>query len=238
MPNKCIYIEVSDKSRRQYIKHNHMKRFILTALSILLALQAVAQDWRELRKQEFLDNFPYKYEVRLGWSGYPILEAANFPNYGGGFFMDYDLVPYYNYASLESMYGTYQGPEYMTGLISGEISIHFRRWFTLAVEAGFNGMWGRVYDKSDGSLVRHTRGLSFTVMPHARFYWANARNVRFYSGIGLGLGIGQYDEYLEIYPAFQFSPIGFTIGRKIFAFGETSLGTAYLGGKFGIGYRF
>ena len=51
-----------------------MKRFILTALSILLALQAVAQDWRELRKQEFLDNFPYKYEVRLGWSGYPILE--------------------------------------------------------------------------------------------------------------------------------------------------------------------
>ena len=215
-----------------------MKRIILCALAVLLAMQAEAQDWRELRKQEFLDNFPYKYEVRLGWSGYPILEAANFPNGGGSPFMKYDVDPYYNYASLNNMYGTYQGPEYMTGLISGEFSIHFRRWFTLAVEAGFNGMWGRVYDRSDGIFVRNTSGISFTLMPHARFYWANAKNVRFYSGIGLGLGLGQYDKYFEVYPAFQFSPIGFTAGRKIFAFGETSLGTAYFGGKFGIGYRF
>lgn len=213
------------------------KRLILSALAVVSVLQAGAQDWRELRKQEFLDNFPYKYEVRLGWSGYPILEAANFPNGGGLFFVDYDTSPYNN-ASLENMYGTYQGPEYMTGLISGELSIHFRRWFTLAVEAGFNGMWGRVYDKSDGSLARHTRGISFTVIPHARFYWANTKNARFYSGIGLGLGAGQYDRDFAVYPAFQFSPIGFTVGRKIFAFGETSLGTAYLGGKFGIGYRF
>ena len=152
--------------------------------------------------------------------------------------MDYDMIPYHKYTSLESLYGTYQGREYMTGLISGEISIHFRKWFTLAVEAGINGMWGRVHDKYDGSFVRHTRGISLTVMPHARFYWANAKNVRFYSGIGIGLGLGQYDKYFEVYPAFQLSPIGFTVGRKIFAFGETSLGTAYFGGKFGVGYRF
>ena len=215
-----------------------MKRLTLSILTLLIALQSGAQDWREMRRQEFSLNFPYKYEVRIGWSGYPILEAANFPNYGNLPFMDYDMIPYYKYTSLESLYGTYQGREYMTGLISGEISIHFRKWFTLAVEAGINGMWGRVYDKYDGSFVRHTRGISLTVMPHARFYWANAKNVRFYSGIGIGLGLGQYDKYFEVYPAFQLSPIGFTVGRKIFAFGETSLGTAYFGGKFGVGYRF
>ena len=215
-----------------------MTRCILSVFVALLATQAAAQDWRELRRQEFLDNFPYKYEVRLGWSGYPILEAANFPNGGGSPFMKYDVDPYYNYASLNNMYGTYQGPEYMTGLISGEFSIHFKRWFTLAIEAGFNGMWGRVYDKYDGSLASHTSGVSFTVIPHARFYWSNTKNVRFYSGFGLGLGLGQYDKYFEIYPAIQFSPIGFTVGRKIFAFGETSLGSAYFGGKFGVGYRF
>lgn len=215
-----------------------MKRLKFSILTLLIALQSGAQDWREMRRQEFSLNFPYKYEVRIGWSGYPILEAANFPNYGNLPFMDYDMIPYYKYTSLESLYGTYQGREYMTGLISGEISIHFRKWFTLAVEAGINGMWGRVYDKYDGSFVRHTRGISLTVMPHARFYWANAKNVRFYSGIGIGLGLGQYDKYFEVYPAFQLSPIGFTVGRKIFAFGETSLGTAYFGGKFGVGYRF
>ena len=215
-----------------------MKRLTFSILTLLIALQSGAQDWREMRRQEFSLNFPYKYEVRIGWSGYPILEAANFPNYGNLPFMDYDMIPYYKYTSLESLYGTYQGREYMTGLISGEISIHFRKWFTLAVEAGINGMWGRVYDKYDGSFVRHTRGISLTVMPHARFYWANTKNVRFYSGIGIGLGLGQYDKYFEVYPAFQLSPIGFTVGRKIFAFGETSLGTAYFGGKFGVGYRF
>lgn len=215
-----------------------MKRLTFSILTLLITLQSGAQDWREMRRQEFSLNFPYKYEVRIGWSGYPILEAANFPNYGNLPFMDYDMIPYYKYTSLESLYGTYQGREYMTGLISGEISIHFRKWFTLAVEAGINGMWGRVYDKYDGSFVRHTRGISLTVMPHARFYWANAKNVRFYSGIGIGLGLGQYDKYFEVYPAFQLSPIGFTVGRKIFAFGETSLGTAYFGGKFGVGYRF
>jgi hypothetical protein len=215
-----------------------MKRLTFSILTLLIALQSGAQDWREMRRQEFSLNFPYKYEVRIGWSGYPILEAANFPNYGNLPFMDYDMIPYHKYTSLESLYGTYQGREYMTGLISGEISIHFRKWFTLAVEAGINGMWGRVYDKYDGSFVRHTRGISLTVMPHARFYWANAKNVRFYSGIDIGLGLGQYDKYFEVYPAFQLSPIGFTVGRKIFAFGETSLGTAYFGGKFGVGYRF
>ena len=214
-----------------------MKRILLSTLIALLALQAGAQNWREMRKQEFLDNFPYKYEVRLGWSGYPILEAANFPN-SGSVLYDYEMTLHNRYASLDSMYGTYQGPEYMTGLISGEFSIHFRRWFTLAVEAGFNGMWGRVYDRFDGSFARHTSGVSFTVIPHARFHWVNARNVRFYSGIGIGLGLGQYDKYFAVYPAFQISPIGFSVGRKIFAFGETSLGTAYLGGKFGVGYRF
>ena len=57
-----------------------MTRCILSVFVALLATQAAAQDWRELRRQEFLDNFPYKYEVRLGWSGYPLLEALNFPN--------------------------------------------------------------------------------------------------------------------------------------------------------------
>ena len=214
-----------------------MKRFLLSALTLLLAFQAGAQNWRKLRRQEFQENFPYRYEVRLGWGGYPILEANTFPNSGGSWGYDVDILPYRN-QTLDKMYGTYQGPEYMTGLISGEFSIHFRKWFTLAVEAGLNGMWGRVYDSSDGSFVRRTSGISFTVIPHARFYWANAKSVRFYSGIGLGLGLGRYDGYFETYPAFQFSPVGFSVGRKIFAFGEMSLGTAYFGGKFGMGYRF
>lgn len=214
-----------------------MKRFLLTAIAVLFAVLASAQNWRAERNKEFMENFPYEYEVRLGWSGYPILEAYNFPN-GHALFGHYDYYPMINGESLDQLYGTYQGAEYMTGLISGEFSIHFKRWFTLAIEAGFNGMWGHVYERLDGSHARRTNGISLTVIPHARFYWANRKKVRFYSDIGLGVGLGQYDKYFEFYPAFQFSPLGFTAGRKIFFFGEVSLGTAYMGGKFGLGYRF
>lgn len=69
-----------------------MKRLTFSILTLLIALQSGAQDWREMRRQEFSLNFPYKYEVRIGWSGYPILEAANFPNYGNLPFMDYDMI--------------------------------------------------------------------------------------------------------------------------------------------------
>lgn len=50
--------------------------------------------------------------------------------------------------------------------------------------------------------------------------------------------MGQYNKYFAVYPSFQLSPVGFSVGKNIFAFGETSLGSAYFGGKFGIGYRF
>lgn len=213
-----------------------MKRLLFSLLTLIVSLSAFAQDMSNEREEKFREKFPYKYEVRLGWSGYPILEANNFPNRGRSYYEDIDIG--YNKYALNDLYGTYQGAEYMTGLISGEFSIHFRRWFTLAVEAGFNGMWGYVYHKTDGSLARKTSGVSFTVLPHARFYWLNCKNIRFYSGVGLGVGLGQYDKDFAAYPAFQLSPVGFTAGREFFFFGETSLGTAYLGGKFGVGYRF
>lgn len=215
-----------------------MKRLLLTAFAALIALSASAENWREARNRDFKEKFPYKYEVRLGWSGYPILDAANFPNGYSGH-RDVDILIWnYHDGNIDALYGTAYGPEYMTGLISGEFSIHFKRWFTLAVEAGFNGIWGSVYDKYDGNRVETNRGVTFTVMPHARFYWVNCRSFRMYSGIGLGVCLGGYDGDFAVYPAAQLSPVGFTAGRKIFVFAESSVGTTYMGGKFGIGYRF
>lgn len=217
-----------------------MKRILLTAFAILIVCLTSAQDWRTERNEAFKESFPYKYEARIGWGGYPLLDASNFPNghFGGGY-RDYDImIQFYSNGLIDALYGTANGPEYMTGLISGEFSIHFKRWFTLAVEAGFNGIWGDVYDKYDGSRVKTNRGVTFTVMPHARFYWVNTKYVRMYSGIGLGVGLGGYDEEFMVYPAAQLSPVGITAGREIFFFAEGSIGTAYMGGKFGMGYRF
>ena len=97
-----------------------MKRILLTALALITGALALAQDWKVELNKTFKENFPYKYEVRLGWSGYPILDAETFPKGYFGGHRDYDIMPYYpNSGDVNALYGTAYAPEYMTGMISG-----------------------------------------------------------------------------------------------------------------------
>ena len=213
-----------------------MKRvFYLTMafFAMLATLPAVAQTKRETRDLRFQKDFPYKYEVRIGWSGYPILDDARFTSSYRDFY-----IPYEHYGDLDFLYGTGKGKQYMTGLISAEFNIHLKRWFTLAIEAGVNGIWGEQYNKENGVIVNKTHGATITCIPHARFYWLNRKNVRVYTGVGLGVTLGKYRAKEEAYFTAQLTPVGITTGRKIFLFGETAIGSSYMGGKFGVGYRF
>ena len=213
-----------------------MKRFIYLTLALIAmfaTLPAAAGPRTGTLDARFQKDFPYKYEVRVGWAGYPILDDARFTSSYRDIYLPSEM-----YGDLDDLYGTAKGKQYMTGLISAEFSVHFKRWFTLAVEAGVNGIWGTRYSKYDGSLVKRTHGAIFTVIPHARFYWLNRKNVRMYSGIGVGISAGKYVNKEEADLAGQLNPIGITAGRKVFLFGETAIGSSYMGGKFGVGYRF
>ena len=218
-----------------------MKRAILTLATIVCVLvgdlSASAQTKRETRNEQFKEAFPYKYEVTLGWAGYPIADGLFWGN-GFGCEICREMNMMQDMGYLNYLYRTVNGGEYMTGLVSGEFNIHFKRWFTLSVEAGVNGLWGRHYNRIDGSIAEKMRGASVTVLPHAQFNWLNRKNVRLYSSLGLGLTGGRYHKESYAYPAFQLTPFGITAGNKVFFFAEQSIGTAYLGGKFGVGYRF
>lgn len=86
--------------------------------------------------------------------------------------------------------------------------------------------------------IRRARGVSVTILPNIYWYWANYPKCRFYSGFGLGINMATYDGKSLANPAVQFTPIGFTAGKKFFFFAEYSFGTLCLGGKAGFGYRF
>ena len=218
-----------------------MKRTILIVIAMVCTLtaglSATAQTKREARDERFKKNFPYKYEVTLGWAGYPILDDYMGGN-GWGCSACAAMAEIYNMGNLNHMYKTVNGGEYMTGLISGEFNIHYKRWFTLSLEAGVNGIWGSRYNKLDGTLVEKMHGAAVTLLPQAQFNWLNTRNVRLYSSAGLGLAAGGYDNEFQAYIAAQLTPIGITAGQKVFFFAEQSFGTAYFGGKLGVGYRF
>ena len=77
------------------------------------------------------------------------------------------------------------------------------------------------------------------VVPQARFNWVRKELVKMYSSVGIGL-MGGYDLEKEpgILPAFQISPVGIEIGRKVFGFCELGLGMMYTGAMAGVGFRF
>ena len=184
----------------------------------------------------FKENFPFKYEATVSWAGYPMVDAYTWGSFGCFACQEYhDLL---QTSDLDHLYRTVVGSEYMTGVISAEFSIHYKRLFTFSVEAGVNGIWGSRHDKFDGSVVEKMHGAVINCLPNIQFNWLNRKNIRLYSGAGLGVAFGAYDGYAEVYPAAQLTPIGITAGSKFFVFGEQSIGTLYVGGKFGVGYRF
>lgn len=201
-----------------------MKKTILILIAVIWALSGLSSHAHTGKEP---------YEVRIGWGGFPIQDLEI---YGDGILRD--IKPFYDPVDLDHIYGTGTGKLYGTGIISAEFSIHFKKWFSLAIEAGINGMWRNRFDKYDGTIIDKMHGISVSVIPHARFYWFNRKNIRLYSGIGIGMSLGAFDGKSGIYLTGQISPIGITAGQKVFFFAEQSSGTAYFGGKFGVGYRF
>ena len=133
-----------------------MKRTILMivvlALELIGVYSASAQNPKADRNDKFKENFPFRYEVSLGWGGYPILDDYMWGS-GWGCQACKEMAAMHNSGYLSHLYRTVNGGEYMTGLISAEFNIHYSRWFTLSLEAGVNGIWGKRYNKLDGSLA-------------------------------------------------------------------------------------
>ena len=126
---------------------------------------------------------------------------------------------------------------------------NFTRIFALQASLSYEGGWDEYYSRADDSLVGMTECHYLTPMLTARFSWLNRNLVRIYSSVGAGIAVSLTDEYYtvsddgvsthpETYISLQVTPVGISVGRKLFGFFELGVGTIYVGGCFGIGYRF
>lgn len=181
------------------------------------------------RERVFREKFPYRYEITLGWAGYPWLDYFCLGSWG---------LNESRYSEPDYWYSASSRDEYMSGIISADFSIHYRRWFSLDVAMGMNVVWGKEYDAFTGDYLRPRSGAMFSLVPEAKFFYVNTKAFRLYSSVGLGLALGAVNREWTCYPVIQVTPIGLTAGRKVFFFAEASIGSAYIGGKTGIGYRF
>lgn len=224
-----------------------MKRFLILFLCAFAAFPLSAQQnvgadevlpsvainqYRKMQKEKMWAEFP-KFELRVGYSGFPFVDVLY---YGLG---GIDWPRFEDVGRLEGMYAPDEGATYLTGNFCGEFSWHVSRWFTLAAGFYFNGIYGSTVDPATGNLLSRDRGLTFSFLPTARFHWANFKNCRLYSGVSLGFsGSCGFKDMSYLVPGIQITPFGITAGNKVFFYAEQSLGSVYLGGQIGIGYRF
>ena len=205
-----------------------MKRLVALCVALVTALAVSAPVSARGREAGSLNGL--RYEVRLGWGGYPAADVANFVDmdYGGCF----GSRPY------SSIYDDYSGPVYMTGVISAEFDFVLRRWFTLSLGIGWNGIWGETRDGVTSSLKSMDSGYVATFLPQARFTYFSREYFKMYSAVGLGLSYGHFRDKAVVSPCFHTVPFGIMAGGRVFGFAELALGMLNIGATAGIGVRF
>lgn len=182
------------------------------------------------RDKEDQATIPFRYEVRAGWGGFPLWDAF--------VFNDASDPAFSSLTTLSSLYADYNGDVYMTGTISTEFVFHFKKWFSLALGMGYNGIFSTTYSSDTGARTGMDCGAVVSFLPQVRFSYLNRDYVRLYSSIGAGMSLGAFAGSAACMLSFQMVPIGVTVGKKVFGFFETGIGTQYVGCMAGIGFRF
>ncbi len=117
---------------------------------------------------------------------------------------------------------------------------NFNKYVALGGTFSYEGGSRSIYSHKDDSLMKRESKNILTAMANFRVSWLNRKYVRMYSLIGMGFSFsaeGDFDDSEHHY-ALQFSPLGISVGNKLYGFLEAGVGTSYLGCNFGIGYRF
>ncbi len=202
-----------------------MKKLSLFLLILLFCVCSA-----EGREKQTWDTQKYKYELRVGWgmpSDTPVPAYESNPAYLNG-------------GRLSSIYSPVVGSLYSTGGFSAEFGLNFRKWFTLALQTSFSGIWNDVYKPNKTDVMYRDRGVVFNIAPQARFNWVKRPVFRMYSTVGVGLTLVSYGHFNTIEPSFQFVPLGIAAGKDVFFFAELGGGTGcnFLGYHLGLGYRF
>lgn len=158
----------------------------------------------------------HRFEARLGWI--PI-DALN-------------II----YMTGEDTSGeTSYGPMRTIGIFSADFDINMKKWLSVGAKVNYRNAW-RDMTGINGSGKDRLETLS--IMPAIKFTTGFASRFRYYATLGAGAGIDLSGDAGRCYAAFQFSPVGIAVGKKISWYLEMGVGHAYTGFITGLTWRF
>lgn len=141
-------------------------------------------------------------------------------------------------ARMDAVFADYKGPLYTAGLYNLEFNIIRKKWLVSSFSLGTASFWRPAFSVLDGRRTGAKVHSVLSLMHTWRFTYVNRPVFRMYSSIGLGIAMTYDPRPDEILPIFQLAPLGISVGKRLYGFGEIGLGAEYIGGRAGIGYRF
>ena len=158
----------------------------------------------------------YKYDAKLGWFPADMFSLI--------YMMGEDT-------SGEASYG----PMKTAGIFSADFDFKMKKWLSVGAKVNYRNSW-RDKITTDSKDIDRMQALS--VMPTVKFTTGFDSRFRYYAMFGLGAGIDPSTDSTSHFTAFQFTPVGIAVGKKVSWFLELGLGYAYTGYMTGISWRF
>lgn len=232
-----------------------MKRlFLFTVLLCACYIGITAQT-----KDYFKDK---KHELRLSFGSVTddmyydrFYYSKNYWYEGGGNYLSYggsNMGRYTGGASYKDG-AYYNGKMKTTGVLGGSYFYNMSKIrFSFGGTFSYSGYNTDIFERISGAKEGYIKGHTIAFTPTIRYSWLSKSCFRLYSGIGFSmfydirkskLGAGRFEQYgrkdeSKFDTSFQLTPIGFSVGKDIFAFGEVNIGGrtgTFVGG---VGYRF
>lgn len=205
-----------------------LKTLMLSMLLVAMGLPALAEEQRE-ETQKAAEK---KFEVRLGVSGFPLMPAlehklGSSPIFGGA--LKRNEIP-----SLDDLYKDRDGKHYTTGNIGAEFAWNAKRWLAVCASAYVTPFWADMYDGQTHARKERMSGVAVSGLASVRFNYFNRPYVRLYSAVGMGFYADKEGANFQL----QGVPFGVSFGGRVFGYAELGIGTLFMGGNIGIGYKF
>lgn len=183
-----------------------------------------------------------RYEISVGGGVYPGRAAFGYNTYSGYLFYPVGIGNIYEASR-------YYEKERTSGSWTAAFTFNFTKVMALGASLSYEGGWSGLYRRSDGTKVTGCADNYISPLLTLRVSWLNRPLVRMYSSVGGGVAVNLTREATleegkrlpvesDVTFSFQVTPIGISVGRKLFGFAEAGIGHQYVGGFFGIGYRF
>ena len=212
------------------IKLMDMKKVLVSIVSAVLLFAAFP-------RTAHAQDYPGKFEIDLftGFVPMPYIEYVDWRPWRANL----------EWGTLASLYGPrYEDvSQYASPYVGLRFGYRVKRWLKVGADLGWSGFFSRQHMSEGVDLKENIHTMTF--IPKVTFFFATSKYVSAYAGVGMGVRynlrqgeVRDIERFHVVEPAWQVTPIGVTVGRKVPGFAELTVGKDMVGIKVGVGYRF